>query len=109
MWNLWTKATKYSKLPSEVFDPRGELGALTRWQLDNAVTAFGIVMENALQEMIEEGSGASKKWRAKYKLAQLLDDKFTFTNGNGGDPQGVADHLAPLKGAENADYDEVSA
>ena len=57
MWNLWTKATKYSKLPSEVIDPRSRLDDLTRWQLDNAVTAFGIIMENALQETVEVGSG----------------------------------------------------
>lgn len=69
MWSLWQKATKYSKLPSEVLRVEDELAA---WMLDNAVTWFGITIENLLDERVE----IAGKFTPKYSLARLLHEKF---------------------------------
>lgn len=74
MWLTWVKATKYGKLPSEVLDPSGAWDELTRHSVDNAVTNFGIVIENALHEQIKTG----KRYVPKYKLGELLEDDFQF-------------------------------
>jgi hypothetical protein len=72
MWLTWVKATKYGKLPSEVLDPRGAWDDLTRLCVDNAVTNFGITIENALHEQVKTG----KRHVPKYKLSELLEDDF---------------------------------
>lgn len=69
MWNLWQKAKTYSKLPSEVLRVSDQLAA---WMLDNAVTWFGITIENLLDERAEVGG----KSTPKYSLARLLHEKF---------------------------------
>lgn len=44
--------------------------------LDNLVLTFGTIVENALLERDEIGSGASKQYHNRYTLAQLLDPAF---------------------------------
>lgn len=74
MWSLWTKATRYSKLPSEIF---GEEDALAAWMLDNAVTWFGITIENALAERVKVQTGKDNyRYDPKYTLARLLNPSF---------------------------------
>lgn len=46
------------------------------YQLDNAVTLFGTVIENALQERRNAGSDKQPDWQQKYTLPQLLADDF---------------------------------
>jgi len=57
--------------------------AYVAYQFDAAVTCFGTLIENALQETVETGSGASKRTRAKYTLGELLDERFQFHQDNG--------------------------
>ena len=73
MWNLWLKATKYGKLPSEVFKEQDSLAA---WMLDSAVTWFGITIENALQERVKVGIGANVEYKPVHTLARLLTSGF---------------------------------
>jgi hypothetical protein len=73
---------------------------LAAYQLDAAVTTFGITIKNALQEQIEVGIGETKKRIAKYTLPQLLDERFQFGDDDGGD-------LSLLKGGAGEFYDEV--
>lgn len=85
MWNLWTKATKYHKLPSEVFGERDDLAA---WMLDNAVTWFGITIENALAERVKVQSGKGQfDSIPKYTLARLLSPEFKL-------PRPAAEHTS---------------
>lgn len=51
---------------------------LAAYQLDAAVTLLGTIVENALQEREERGSGKEKKWVAKYRLSDILEDDFKF-------------------------------
>jgi hypothetical protein len=73
MWKLWQKAKTYNRLPSEVF---GEEDSIAAWLLDNAVTWFGITIENALSERVKVGYGAQVEYKPKYTLALLLDKNF---------------------------------
>lgn len=57
--------------------------AYVAYQFDAAVSTFGIVIENALQETVEVGEGANKRTRAKYQLSELLDDGFQFKQESG--------------------------
>lgn len=40
------------------------------------MVAFGIVVENALDERVQIGSGANAQWEPKYTLAQMMDPGF---------------------------------
>jgi hypothetical protein len=73
MWNLWLKATKYGKLPSEIF---GETNSLAAWMLDSAVTWFGITIENALAERVKVTMGKVVEYKPRYSLALLLNPGF---------------------------------
>lgn len=53
------------------------------YELDAAVATFGLLVKNALQETVEIGEGSSKRWRPRYTLQELLDDKFQFQVDNG--------------------------
>jgi hypothetical protein len=75
-----------------------QLNPLTAYQFDAAVVAFGTTIENALQEQIQVGAGKDKRWKQKYKLSDLLNDKFQFQREN---------PLTALQGVEG--YEEVSA
>lgn len=83
MWTLWQKAKTYHKLPCEVADPRQRWDDLTRYLFDNAVTYFGVTIENALAETVEttvyEGKNKRTKSRPKHTLEQLLDPTFKLT------------------------------
>jgi hypothetical protein len=57
-------------------DPRGAWDDLTRWQVDNAVLTFGLIIENALVERINHGTDNQPRWEPRYTLAQLLDPSF---------------------------------
>lgn len=89
MWTLWTKAKTYSKLPSEIGDPRQRWDDLTRYMFDSAVTYFGVAIENALAETVEttirDGKNSRTSSKPKYTLSQLLDPAFRLPN-----PQAVA-------------------
>lgn len=53
------------------------------YELDAAAATFGLVIKNALQERVEVGHGANKRWVARYTLTELLDDSFQFQSDNG--------------------------
>lgn len=81
MWQTWTRATKYGKLPSEVYDPSGTTwevpyGSLAQWMFDTAVTWFGITIENALAERVKVVMGKEITYKPKYTLALLLSPGF---------------------------------
>jgi hypothetical protein len=69
--------------------------------LDTCVLTFGTIVENALLERDEMGSGAGKKYVSRYSLAQLLDPDFKLP-----DPtlESVEELKAPVAGLL---YDEV--
>lgn len=69
---MWQKATTFHKLPSEVIDPLWELDAVARMMFDNAVTYFGVTIDNALAERVEEGIGPDAKSVPRYTLPQLM-------------------------------------
>lgn len=46
------------------------------YQFDNAVTLFGLTIENALQERQNVGTQKEPKWEPKYTLKELLDNDF---------------------------------
>ena len=69
MWSLWQKAKTYNQLPSNIF---GEEDGFAAWMLDEAVTWFGITIENALQERVKVGN----EHRPKYTLTRLLTQGF---------------------------------
>lgn len=73
MWQLYQKATKYGKPPSELV---GIADEWTAYQFDNAVNFLGITVENALQERDEVGVKPNVEYRARYTLQQLLDPAF---------------------------------
>lgn len=73
---MWTKATKFGKLPSEIIDPDNEYTPLTRYQVDNAVTFFGITMENAIAETKEVKSGRHTETVPAHDPDQLFEDDF---------------------------------
>lgn len=73
MWGLYQTAEKLGQKPSSWLPTLDPLWAL---QLDQAVVYFGIVIENALAERVEVGSGNQKRSEAKYTLTQLLDPTF---------------------------------
>lgn len=74
------------------------LNPLTPYLLDKACVTFGTVIENAMQETVEVGTGSSKRTVPRYKLPELLDDKFQFPR---------EDAIAPFRGLDG--YQEVSA
>ena len=56
------------------------------YQIDRAVTTFGIIIDNALQETIEYGDEG--KTASKYTLAQLLKKDFMLPRA-GVDEEGI--------------------
>lgn len=50
--------------------------SLAAWMLDNAVTWFGITIENALQERVKVQKGKQVEYKPRYTLARLLDQGF---------------------------------
>lgn len=73
MWTLYQKAKLFSRLPSELLKLDDEWLA---YMFDNAVTLFGTVVENALQEQTNVGSDKAPKHEPRYSLPQLLADDF---------------------------------
>lgn len=59
-----------------------KLNPLTAYQFDRAVTTFGRILSNALQETVEVGAGNNKRRVAKYRLDDLLDERFQFKREN---------------------------
>ena len=53
--------------------------------LDSCVLTFGTIVENALLERDEIGSGQGKQYHNRYTLAQLLDPEFKL-------PRPVTEH-----------------
>lgn len=79
--------------------------ALTAYQLDAAVSTFGVIVENALMETVETGSGPHKTRRPRYTLQQILEDTFKLSRKQDEEWQGT---LAVIKSASGGFYDEVS-
>lgn len=73
MWNLWLKCKTYHKLPSELMKTADSLAA---WMLDTAVTTFGIIIENALQERVKVTMGKDVQFKPRYTLARLLNPSY---------------------------------
>lgn len=73
MWQVWTRATKYGKLPSELLKVKDEVAA---WMFDSAITWFGITIENALSERVKVGYAPNERYKPKYTLALLLRDGY---------------------------------
>lgn len=77
MWNLYDKAKRANKLPSECVPGLDAVACdWTIWQFDNAVHFVGSVLEHALNERVETGEGKNYRSQPKYKLSQLLEDDF---------------------------------
>lgn len=75
-----------------------------RWaalQFDQAVTTFGLIIENASQEQINVGGESNPKWVAKYTMEQLLSKGFAIGGTGGGD-----DAPLPTK-VDGLIYDEI--
>lgn len=96
MWTLYQKASKYSKPPSDYFPDLVDEWAI--YQFDNAVTYFGMVIENALLERSDVGVGASQRSVQRHTLQDLLDPEYQL-------PREGAEVIDMLKGMDG--YDEV--
>lgn len=70
---MWQKATQYHKLPSELY---GITNPLLAFLFDNAITACGVTIENALAERVNKGTSKEPRYEATYTLAELLDPIF---------------------------------
>jgi hypothetical protein len=73
MWSLYHRAKALSNRPSQLLEVEDSLAA---YLLDGAVITLGVVMENALQDMVEVGSDSDKKRIPRYTLSQILDPEF---------------------------------
>lgn len=75
--------------------------------LDNLVLTFGTIVENALLERDEIGSGAQgapgKTWANRYQLSQLLDPEFKLPR-----PEEEEEESAFAVPVEGIIFDEVS-
>jgi hypothetical protein len=98
MWRLWRKSNLYHKLPSEIF---GERDPLAAWMLDNAVTAFGTIVENALQEEDEIEAYGKTIRNKRYTLSNLLDPEFRLPRPR------EEDDFAAFQGVDGIVYDEA--
>lgn len=76
MWSVWTVASKFNRLPSDIVDEEHELDSLTRYLINKAITYFGMTVENWLHETVEVGAGNNKHSERKYELSELLDPAF---------------------------------
>lgn len=74
---MYRKATTAAKLPHEcVAGFLARYGAWIAYIYDNAVIAFGTVIENALNERVNRGSEEQPDMQPRYTLNQLLDADF---------------------------------
>jgi hypothetical protein len=62
-----------SNRPSQLLEVEDSLAA---YLLDGAVVTLGAVIENALQDMVETGSGSSKRSKPRWTLKEMLDPAF---------------------------------
>lgn len=76
-----------------------QLNPLTAYNLDAAVVAFGVTVENALQETFEIGAGDSKKTIRKYTIGEILAGRLLEREGGSGS-------MAFLKNSD-MNYEEV--
>lgn len=97
MWTLAQTAKETNSRPSDLLCIEDRLAA---YQFDCAVVAFRIIVENALLERIETGSGSSAKSVPRYTLEQILQEGFQLQRYDESD-------LALMTASENGYYDEV--
>lgn len=76
---------------------------LAAWMLDNLVLTFGTIVENALLERDEIGSGQGKTSVARYTLTQLLDPDFKLPR-----PQSEREEMQGWSTVDGLVMDEVS-
>jgi hypothetical protein len=77
-----------------------------RWaalQFDQAVTTFGLIIENTSQEQINVGGESNPKWVAKYTMEQLLIRGFVI----GGTGAGNSDDAPLPTRVDGLIYDEI--
>lgn len=89
------------KQPSKLVDYIKDKWAA--YQFDNAVIWVGIVLENAVQEMVKLGSKDAPRWEPKYTMKQLLDDKFRLPSSD----EKTTTDTDVLKGIHGITFDEV--
>lgn len=97
MWTIAQTAKETNSRPSRLLCIEDELAA---YQFDCAVVTFRIIVENALLERTEIGSGSSSKSVPRYTLEQLLQEGFILPRDGDSD-------LSTFTGADGGYYDEV--
>ncbi len=75
MWSLYQTAKTTATRPGTILGLRDPWAA---YMFDTAVVTFGILIENAAQEMENIGGEEHPKWEHKYKLSQLLTKGFAL-------------------------------
>lgn len=73
MWSLYHRAKALSTRPSQLLEIEDSLAA---YMFDSAVVTLGTVLENALMETVETGSGTNKQRKPRYTLSEVLGDDF---------------------------------
>ena len=109
MWSLWRTAQENHSRPSDLLDIEDRLVA---YLLDSAVSMFGRILENALQERVNVGSSSHQNWTNKYEIEQLLSPNFKFpaptrkssgiSSSGGGDVGGGLATIMMLAGQRNS-------
>jgi hypothetical protein len=69
---------------------------------DQAVVAFGVIVENACQEMVKVGTPTAPEWQPRYQLSDVLTPGFRLS-----DEQPRQLDPARLKRMHGVVYDEV--
>src|SRR6476620_6634102 len=73
MWKLYQTAQQTHSRPSDLVCLDDRLAA---YIFDSTVVTFGTIMENALNERVNVAPMGKLDYQPKYKITQLLDDKF---------------------------------
>lgn len=73
MWDAWLNLKTYHRRASDDLEVTDSIAA---WCVDGAVMWYGITIENALQERVNEGTQKQPRYEPRYTLSQLLDSDF---------------------------------
>ena len=97
MWRLYQTAKATYSRPSALLCVADEWAA---YQFDSAVAYFGLIIENASQELIDVGQEDKPRMVPRYKLGELLTPGFVISNEEAG-----GDELP--RAADGLIYDEI--